>query len=78
MTIYIIYDKNGNKYQSRNNKNGAYYSLADAKRGIKNGIIHTNKRSKKMKNINGRHLLEHYEDYVIKEFELVEKEIHKV
>lgn len=78
MKIYIIYDNDNNKYISKKNKNGVYYSLADAKRGLKNSATQINKKSKKERSVNGRHLLIDYNDYIIKEFELVEKERHKV
>ena len=79
MKIYIIYDKHGNKFVTKHNKNGLWYNLCDAKKGLRLGINNINHKSKKkVKEISGRHMLEHYEDYVIKEFELVEKGIHKV
>ena len=74
----MIYDKNGKKYITKKNKNGIYYSLSNAKRGLKNGLSHINKRNKMTNRVNGRYMLEHYEDYVIKEFGLIEKGIHKV
>jgi len=78
MNVFIIFDNDNNKYVTRNNRNGVHYSLADAKRGLKSSATQINKRSKKDKAVNGRHLLIDYNDYVIKEFELVEKERHKI
>ena len=77
--VYIIYDKHGNKHITKHNKTGLWYNLCDAKKGLRLSLNSINKKSKKkVSEIKGRHMLEHYNDYVIKEFELVEKGIHKV
>lgn len=74
MRVFVVYDKNGNKFVTKKNKsrNGIYFTLSEAKLGVKLGVRSLNKRLQ----VKGRYELYKFEDYIIKEFELTEKSTH--
>ena len=77
MKLFMIYDKDGNKLTTRNNKHGLYFSLPDARRGLVQAVRHINHKLRLHKTITARCDGVKSDNYDIVEYAMIEKERHK-
>lgn len=79
MYIFRIVEKSsGVIHKTKNNKNGVYFSLKDAKVAVKNSVRYKNKKLRSRKIIETRNDQTKFDDYSIIEYDLIEKERHIV
>jgi hypothetical protein len=78
MKIFRVCDKDGNVLTSKKNKQGVYFNLPDAKKGLINSLKYINHKLRIHGDIKSRNEGIKAEDYVIKEYSLIEKETYKI
>lgn len=72
MKIFLIRNKMGEIVTSKNNKEGVYVRLKGAKTGLRQHLMKVNKR------IKDKNLQEKSENYTIVEYDIVQKDIHRL